>query len=217
MRFRTACAVVALLGGGIGRPTFAQPPAGPAKARPDREVLHALADLRRQYGSDAVMIEGFLMGHAIESGSVLETSVSVSGFEEHQAHRYLGFKLDTGIVYNDRDVPPALRPGRTWTRIVERTLRRFRSITVPADGLVFLVTYTHRPYDQGGDWRAELSHDHGVSESVAYYLLNADLADFLAARIDAQQLLDRGSVLVNGAPEHIVPEPPAPTPAPTAP
>lgn len=213
MRFCIACAVAAMVVWGVvASPALAQAQPAPPKKGPSREVLNALGDVRSRYGADAVMIEGFLMGHAIEGGSVLETSVAVAGIEEREARRYLSFELDTGIVYNDHEVAPDARTGRTWTRIVERTLRRFRSINVPADGIEFMITYTHRAYVEEPGWRVELNRDHGTAESVAFYLSNSDVADFLAVRITAQQLLDRTTVLVDGVPKRVVAEPPEPTP-----
>lgn len=214
MRFCTACAVAAMVAwGAVARPPLARAQPAPPRGGPNREVLNALGDVRSRYGADAVMIEGFLMGHAIEGGSVLETSVTVTGIEDLNARHYLTFKLETGIVYNDHGISPETRTGRTWTRIVEKTLRRFRSIKVPADGMQFLITYTHRPYVEEPGWRVDLNRDHGTTESVAFYLSNSDVADFLAAHITAQQLLDRTTVLVDGAPKRVVAEPAEPTPS----
>jgi hypothetical protein len=214
MCFWIACAVAAMVAWGAVTPlSVARAQPAPPRGGPSRDVLNALGGVRSRYGADAVMIEGFLMGHAIEGGSVLETSVTVAGIEELNARRYLTFKLDTGIVYNDHDVSPETRTGRIWTRIVERTLRRFRSIKVPADGMQFFVTFTHRPYVEEPGWRVELNRDHGTAESVAFYLSNSDVAEFLTARITAQQLLDRTTVLVDGAPQRVVAEPPEPTPS----
>ena len=83
------------------------------------EIFNAMQDVRRKYGSDAVMLEGHLLGHAVRSGSVGEAVVSVGGFEDSDGKRFLTFQLETGIIYNDREVSAAARPARVWSEIVE--------------------------------------------------------------------------------------------------
>lgn len=192
----------------------AGPVAGPTPRGFSADILKALSEVRRQYGNDAVMIEGFLMGQAIESGSVLETAVGVSGVEEHAQHKYLTFKLDSGIVYNDRELDADARLARTWTRIIEPTLRRFKTIDVPADGVSFAISYTHKPYTDEPDLRAHLSEGHGEPEDAVFYLLTRDLSELMASRISAQQLVDRSIVTADGAARQMKVEPPQPTPAP---
>ena len=88
-----------------------EPP--PEEGTSRKEILDTLHDLQRKYGSDAVLMEGHLLGQAIRSGSILEAVISVSGVEERDGKRFLAFKLETGIVYNDREVaPPDLRHAR---------------------------------------------------------------------------------------------------------
>ncbi|MBI4515678.1 MAG: hypothetical protein HY699_07675 [Deltaproteobacteria bacterium] len=187
-------------------------PSTPRIGRPNPEVLQALAEVRKQYGADAVMLEGFLMGHAIESGAVRETAVTVSGIQEYRQKRYLTFTLDSGIVYNDRELGADERLGRTWTRIVEPTLRRFRGLDLRADGLGLWINYTHKPYTDEADLRAHLSQGAGEPEAALFYLLTSDLAELYAARITGQQLAERASVLVNGVGRSVRVEAAEPTP-----
>jgi len=207
---RTSAVLLAssIAGVALGEPL---PHATPRGMNP--EMLRALDDVRRQYGNDAVMIEGFLMGHAIENGSVQETAVSVVGFEGRKDKKYLVFKLETGIVYNDRELDADARLGRTWTRIVERTLRRFSRIDVPADGLGFVVRYAHKPYIDEADLRSHLREAPGEPEDVTFYLMSEDVTELMASRMSGQQLVDKADVSVNGDSRRVLAEKAEPTPA----
>ena len=184
----------------------------PTPAGINPEIVRALTEVRRKYGADAVVMEGVLLSHSIQNGSVLETAVTVGDIEERETRKYLLFTVDTGIVYNDRELTPEARLGRTWTRIVERSLRTFRSLAVPADGLRLTLNYSHKPYVDEPDLRAHLGDGHGESESMVLYLLSHDVGDLIEAKIDSQQLADRAVVLVNGAPARLLVEAPEPTP-----
>jgi len=185
-----------------------QPPADPEQSGISKEILSSLHDVQRQYGRDAVMMEGQLLGQAIRSGSVAEAAIAIPGFEERDGQRYVAFKLDTGIVYNDRDVTAAARPARLWMDIVEPSLRKFKTLDLPADGVVLLLAYAHKPYGDEADLRAHLRDSPGDPESVAFYIRNSDVTELTANRITGQQLIDRATVLVNGSPARLVLEPP---------
>ncbi len=172
-----------------------------------QDILRTLQDVQRKYGRDAVLIEGHLLGLAIQAGSVLEAAISVPGVEERSGKRFLTFKLDTGIIYNDRELARPGRAARAWRDIVETSLRKFRNLTVPADGLGLLVGYTHKEYVDEADLRRRLTEGHGESEATAFYLLIEDVAELLADRITGQQLIDRSTVLIDGSPARILLEP----------
>lgn len=181
-----------------------------------REVVQALQDVQRNYGADAVMMEGHLIGQAIRGGSIVEAEVSVPGIEERDGKRFLTFKIETGIIYNDREITPAVRPARMWSDVVEATLRKFHALTLPADGIALRCGYTHKPYVDEADVRAHLSEGRGAPEAAAFYLLLSDVTELMSNHITGQQLADRSIVLVDGTPMHIVLESPTPTPAPDA-
>jgi len=176
-----------------------------------KEILQTIMDVQRKYGADAVLLEGHLMGHAIRGGSILETAVSIPGVEDRDGKRFLAFKVETGIVYNDREMSATARPAHAWSEVVEASLRKFKSMSVPADGVVFLVGYTHKPYTDEADLRAHLDEGRGDPEALAFYLLLSDISELLADHITAQQLVDRSTVLVNGASSHLVLTVPTPT------
>jgi hypothetical protein len=180
-------------------------------ANTHKEIAQALQNIQRKYGADAVMLEGHLLGHAVRGGSILEATVAVAGVEERDGKRFLAFKLETGIIYNDREIDAAKRPVRVWTDVVEATLRKFRTMSVPADGIAVTLGYNHKPYGDEADLRAHLHESHGQAEAAAFYLLLSDVTELIAQRINGQQLIDRSVVLVDGAPTKIILNP-APTP-----
>jgi len=178
-----------------------EPP--PEAGTSHQEIVDALHDLQRKYGSDAVLMEGHLLGQAVRSGSLLEAVISVTGVEERNGKRFLAFKLETGIIYNDRELAPHERSTRAWTDIVEATLRKFHKPSVPADGIAVLLSYTHKPYSDLSDLRAHLNEGHGEPEALAFYVLVPDIVELNADRITAQELIDRSTFLLNGEPARL--------------
>ncbi|MFI5397213.1 MAG: hypothetical protein ACHQ9S_16870 [Candidatus Binatia bacterium] len=172
--------------------------------------MSTLQDVQRRYGPDAVMMEGHLLGQAVRGGSIVDAAISLPGVEERGGKRFLAFKLDTGIIYNDREVSAALRPARVWSDIVEATLRKFQTLSLPADGVVFQLEYAHKEYDNEAELRAHLHDGRGSPEAAAFYLLISDVTELINNRITSQQLLDRATVLIDGTPTHLVLEAPKP-------
>jgi len=205
--------VLALLALTCGSSTVAaeepEPPAEPGTSR--KEIQDSLHELQRKYGSDAVLMEGALLGQAIRGGSILEAVISVPGIEERNGKRFLTFKLETGIIYNDREVAPHERSMRAWSEIVEASLRQFHKPSFPADGVAVVLSYTHKSYSDLADLHAQLKEGHGDPEAVSFYLLTPDVVELNADRITPQQLIDRSTVLLNGEPAHLTL--PAPTPS----
>jgi hypothetical protein len=198
----------------LARAVFAEepPPAESADGPSSHaDILNAMQDVRRKYGSDAVMLEGHLLGQAVRSGAVGETTVSVGGFEERGGKRFLTFKVDTGIIFNDRDIGAASRPGRLWKDVAEASLRKFRSLTVPADGIALTLSYAHRESLDEADLRGRRHEEPGKSEAVVFYLLLPDVGDLVADRITGEQLIERSKVLLNGAPARVLLGAPTPT------
>ncbi len=178
--------------------------------RTRQEIATVLQDVQRKYGRDAVLLEGHLLAHVIQGGSVLEAAVAVPGVEERAGKRFLTFKVDTGIIYNDRELSAAKRPARAWRDVVETTLRKFTGVNVDADGLALLLGYSHKAYIDEADLRTHLSEGSGDVEAVAFYLLLSDISNLLADRITGQQLADRSIILINGQPGAIVLDEPTP-------
>ena len=172
-------------------------------AQTHKEITQLLQDVQHKYGSDAVMLEGHLLGHAVRGGSILEATVTVAGVEAREGKRFLTFKVETGIIYNDAEVASTLRPVRVWNDVVEKTLRQFHTLTVPADGIAVTLGYNHKSYRDEADLRAHLHETHGQAEAAAFYLLLSDVGELIAQRLTSQQLIDRSVVLVDGTPTRI--------------
>ena len=211
--FLSALAVVALLAS-VAAANDAQPGDADDLLGSRQAMLKMLGDVQRKYGVDAVMLEGQLLGVAVHSGSILEAEVSVPGFEERNGKRFLIFTVETGIVYNDRELSAHDRPARVWSDMVETSLRKFHTMTLPADGIALRFTYLHRPYADESELREHLRDAPGTAEAVVFYLLLPDATELMANHITGQQLIDRSLILVNDAPAHVVLPAPAPSPTP---
>lgn len=197
--------LIAVVVGGA-RTLAAQATSGPDDGPSSKtEIFNAMQDVRRKYGSDAVLLQGHLMSHAVRNdGAVGETVASVGGFEDRDGKRFLTFQLETGIVYNDRELSAAARPVRAWSDIVEASLRKFHTLTLPADGIVLRLGYAHREYDTEAELRTHFREQPGTPETTVFYLMLPDVGDLLSDRITGQQLIERSATLVNGTPAHIV-------------
>jgi len=182
-------------------PAQAPPAAGDGPSS-KTEIFNAMQDVQRKYGSDAVMLQGHLMSQAVHNGAIGETVASVGDVENHDGKRFLVVQLETGIVYNDREISAAARPARLWSDIVEASLRKFHTLTVPADGIALRLGYRHREYDTEAEVRAHFREQPGTPESAVFYLLLPDVIDLLSDRITAQQLVERSTTLVNDTPAH---------------
>jgi hypothetical protein len=207
----TIVAAIVLTGGHGARAQQWKPHLDEEQSGIRKEILASLHDVQRKYGKDAVMMEGQLLGQVIRSGSIVDAVISIPGVEEHGGRRYVAFKVETGIIYNDHELIAAARPVRVWADIVEPSLRKFKTLDLPADGVALLFAYTHKEYADEADLRAHLHESPGDAESVAFYVLSSDVTELTAERITGQQFIDRATVLVNGSPTRLVLE--APTPA----
>jgi hypothetical protein len=191
------------------------PPAG----SPDQ--LHAVLQLMRQnkekYGDDAALLQGLLLTHSLQGKAVLSTESTILGFEEVEGKKYVAFRLESGVVLNDKALDRDQRLERMWHVVLERTLLHYPNFRAPADGLAVEIRYNHRPYEQIADLYED--EDEGVIERAKFYMLSPDLTDFLAHRIGPQDFLTRSRVLLDDQPvsvrlsEVLLPSKPEPQPA----
>ncbi len=168
----------------------------PSSARGD--VTRLLHDMHRRYGEDAVLIETNLLLNAMRSGALLGTGVRIEGVEPYRGRQYLGFHVDTGLVFDDhtRDEPARLQ--MLWVTIMEPTLERLQGLSVPADGIKVEMQYHHRPYRSLAELRASIDEP-GTSEEASFYLLGADVRELVERRLTARHLVTRTQVAVDGA------------------
>lgn len=193
-------------------------PAGlPDAASKDQRVavLELMKANTQKYGSDAALLQGLLLTHSLQGEAVLTTESTIVGFEQSEGRKYLGFRVDSGVVLNDKTMDRDRRLERIWHVVLERTLMKYPKFTAPADGLAVEIRYNHRPYDRLSDI-AQTDDDVGPMERAKFYLLSTDLDEFLARRMGPQVFLDRSRIFVDEKPVKLVPTevsmPPRPEP-----
>ena len=192
-----------------------EPPASPApldeipSASPE-SVARLLLKIRRRYGDDAVVMQTHLLLNAMRNGSLLASGVRVHEVTEHAGKRYLGFHVETGMIFDDhtRDLPARIHV--LWLSILEPTLMRLKQLEVPADGVHFAMQYHHRPYRTVEELRREIEQP-GVAEEASFYLLAADVREMIAHRVTPRALLERARITVDGA-DRTIPQPGASPP-----
>ena len=173
------------------------PPTRSADER--RAVLELMKQNRQKYGEDAALLQGLLLTHALQGEAVLTTESTIVGFEEHEGHKYVTFRLASGIVLNDKSLDREQRLERIWHLILERTLLRYPKFSAPADGVAIEIEYSHRPYQQLADLYNE-ADDTGTVERAKFYMLSSDLTELLAHQLGTQDFLERSRVLVDNQP-----------------
>lgn len=193
------------------RPAQAAPTPAPSEvegfesATPE-EVSHLLRTTRRQYGDDAVTIETGLLLHAMRNGSVLATGVRIDGIREYQGKRYVGFQVETGMVFDDLTRDEVARVQILWANVMEPVLVRLTDgLQVPADGISVALQYHHRPYASVAELRASIDRP-GLAEEAAFYVLASDVEDLVRQRLTPRALIERTRIVVDGR-ERSVPRP----------
>jgi hypothetical protein len=172
----------------------------PTRSADDRRaVLELMKQNRQKYGDDAALLQGLLLTHSLQGEAVLTTESTIVGFEEHEGHKYVAFRVASGVVLNDKSFDREQRLERIWHIIIERTLLRYPRFTAPADGVAIEIEYNHRPYQQLADLYNE-ADDTGAVERAKFYMLSSDLSDFLAHQIGTQDFLERSRVLLDDQP-----------------
>jgi hypothetical protein len=163
----------------------------------------ALEEMGAKYGSGATALQGYLLNHAIQGGSVLDITVSIAGIELRRERRYLVYKVDTGIVYRTDEVSPARQLARIWSDVVEPSARKAAQMNLPSDGIALLVTYRRGSYSDRADLQRQLQARHITAAEAGFYVLNRDAIDLLAAQITSQELAARAEVQVDGQPARV--------------
>jgi len=87
------------------------------------DVIRLLRKVRHRHGEDAVVIQSQLLLNAMQHGSVLATGVRVDRVVEALDKRYLGFVLETGLVFDDSTRDRVTRAQILWERSWSRRWR----------------------------------------------------------------------------------------------
>jgi hypothetical protein len=165
------------------------------------DVTRLLRKVGRRYGPDAVIIQTHLLLNAMQKGSILATGVRVERVERAHGKRYLGFALETGIVFDDHTRDEAARLQFLWATILEPTLARLTDglQVEAADGILVRMQYYHRPYRTVADLRSTVVEQPGTSEEAAFAVLAADLDATVRGELTLRDVLTRSHVTVDGA------------------
>jgi hypothetical protein len=185
-------------------PIFATPAAPasldeiPSAKRED--VSRLLRKVRQRHGDDAIVVQTHLLLNAMQKGSILATGVRVDRVEEAFGKRYLGFHLETGVVFDDTTRDRVARVQILWATIMEPTLGRLQDgLQVnAADGMMITMQSFHRPYRSTDELRGDLAHP-GASEDVRFYVLASDVDAIIRGEATARSLLARVRTTVDGA------------------
>jgi hypothetical protein len=165
-------------------------------------VLELMKANTQKYGSDAALLQGLLLTHSLQGEAVLTTQSTITGFEEREGRKYLGFRVESGVVLNDKTMDRDRRLERIWHVVLERTLLKYPKFKAPGDGLAVEISYNHREYERLSDV-AQTDDDAGPVERAKFYLLGSDLDEFLGHRLGPQEFLGRSRVLVDERPVKI--------------
>ncbi len=174
----------------------ALPPAGGADQR--RAVLQLMRQNKEKYGDDAALLQGLLLTHSLQGKAVLSTESTILGFEEVDGKKYVAFRVESGVVLNDKSLDRDQRLERMWHVVLEHTLLQYPKFSAPSDGLAVEIHYNHRAYERISDLYED--DNEGEIERAKFYMLSPDLADFLAHRIGPQDFLAHSRVLLDGQP-----------------
>ena len=161
------------------------------------DVLRALRKVHHKYGEHAVQIQTQLLVNAMRNGSLRATAVRVDGVKPYRDKRYLGFDVETGLVFDTTTRDEPTRIAMLWTTILIPTLERLTELRLPADGIRVALHYHHRPYQSLAELRASIDEP-GTPEETDFYVLAPDVSDLVYHRLTAHTLIARTQVTVDG-------------------
>jgi hypothetical protein len=175
----------------------------PLAGSPPEELLGLLQQIHEQYGADAVTLVSWLLDATVRSGSILTASIKVNGLEDHLNQRFLVFRLETGIIFNSLALDQTGRLNALWEEIAAPALSHLDVLTIPTDGVMINFLCNYKPY-QDREELARTLDDVGTLEEAKFYLLAEELQAYLSKTLGAQELIDRSTVTVNGAPVRLL-------------
>lgn len=162
------------------------------------QMMLSMGEVARAFGPDAVILQTALLNEAVRNGSILEAKVEAPSYEQREGRKYVIFTLESGIVYNDRDVDAEQRARRTWNEIVAAALRRLTQFELKAEGMAVNVGYHHRLYGSERELRQELPGGRGEAEIMTYILTVEDAGAIAKGTLQPEQALGRALVLRSG-------------------
>lgn len=174
-----------------------------AGSAPPPEVLKFLQEMKRQYGPDTVALVSWIIEATNHSGSILTSSVKVAGHEVKDNTRFLVFRVETGLILNEKTVDRNSRLLLVWEKILGKAFLQMETIQVPADGVMIDLLYHHKSFPET-DSLADHVDEPGPIEEAKFYIHGDALRAFMHKELSAHQLLSRTQVLVDGQPVFLV-------------
>src|SRR5215207_5356388 len=99
------------------------------------ELGKLLRELNQKYGPDTVSLLSWLNDATIRSGSVLTTTVGVTGQETKANTTFLVVQVETGIIFNTRQEDQTSRLRTLWEEILVDAFSHIEDMRVPTDGV----------------------------------------------------------------------------------
>jgi hypothetical protein len=163
-------------------------------------VTRLLRKIRMRHGDDAIVIQTHLLLNSMQRGSILATGVRVDRVEESLGKRYLGFEVETGMVFDDNTRDQEKRLQVLWGAVLEPTLARLEDgLQVhKADGIMVQMQYHHRSYQTIAEVRRDIEQP-GTSEVARFYVLAADLDAVVRKQLPLAEVLAKTRITVDGA------------------
>jgi len=212
-RARRRVAVAAMILLAVAAPAIGADPEPTATPRPNDlgdvsgasrdDVARALRKVHHKYGEHAVQIETQLLLNAMRNGSLRATAVSVPGIAAYGDKQYLGFDVETGLIFDSTTRDERARIEMLWTTILVPTFERLTELRLPSDGIRVALHHHHRPYRSVDELRATIDQP-GTPEEIDFYVLTPDVTDLVYKRLTAETLIAKARVTVDGA-ERTVP------------
>jgi hypothetical protein len=165
-----------------------------------KAVISLLRHNRQMYGDDAAILQGLLLVHANQGhDAVLGTESEIVGYETAEGKKFIVFRVASGAILNDAEFDRDQRVERIWHSIVEKTLLRYPTFAVPADGIAIDVKWNHRRYASVSQLYETIDQE-GDVERAKFYLHAPHITGFVEHKIAASELLGRSKVLLDDRP-----------------
>jgi hypothetical protein len=184
--------------------SFAEEPLWQHESARSPELGKLLRELNQKYGPDTVSLLSWLNDATIRSGSVLTTTVGVTGQETKANTTFLVVQVETGIIFNTQKEDQTGRLRTLWEKILVDAFSHIEDMRVPTDG-IRIDLLSHCKSFAVTDTLADHIDEPGPIENVKFYFSGAPLQAYLRQQLSAQALLSHTTILVNEVPTSFSP------------
>jgi hypothetical protein len=184
--------------------SFAEEPLWQHESARSPELGKLLRELNQKYGPDTVSLLSWLNDATIRSGSVLTTTVGVTGQETKANTTFLVIQVETGIIFNTQKEDQTSRLRTLWEEILMDAFSHIEDIRMSTDG-VRIDLLSHCKSFAVTDALADHIDEPGPIENVKFYFSGDPLRAYLHKQLPAQALFSRTTILVNEVPASFSP------------